>query len=180
MDIGEVKKFHAYAQALDGRIQAMDKNGVMAHAWHLILEDVPFVETNTILKHLYARPQMLVLQPGHVADAWEEIKAEREKVLAQITSQERYLRNFGQEDPPEVTAGKKAYRDKLIASLPEHARPRLDDEGFAELEYRQAVKEFDRDRDGDWMNLSRVSPEQDPRYEAVRKRLAGMNGTLSV
>lgn len=82
MNISEVEQFHALAMTMDPRrIEPLDDEGVMAQAWQIILEDVPFSETRAILRQLYRRPQMLVLQPGHIVEAWEEVQRAR-KVAA--------------------------------------------------------------------------------------------------
>lgn len=83
MNIEEVEQFHALAITMDPeRIKPMDEPedgsvSLMAQAWQMILEDVPFNESRAILKKLYGRPQMLVLQPGHIVEAWEEVQKDR-------------------------------------------------------------------------------------------------------
>lgn len=78
MNVTEVEQFHALAITMDPeRIKPMDDEGIMAQAWQMILEDVPFGETRAILKKLYGRPQMLVLQPGHIVEAWEQVQQDR-------------------------------------------------------------------------------------------------------
>lgn len=77
MNLPETIEAHSMIMYLDDRVQPFDDNGEGAKVWHTILQDVPFNEMGNIIRRLYSRPQMLVLQPGHIVEAWETIHQER-------------------------------------------------------------------------------------------------------
>lgn len=144
MDLMETKRLHAMAMALDGRIKPLDRSGAMAAAWQVVLADVPAVETGAILKRIYAEPQMLVLQPGHVAQAWTEIEAERAETLRALTTIDRYLAAIGGDEADEVVIRKRVHRDRLWASLPEHVRREYESTPLAVMSNRARAIEYER------------------------------------
>lgn len=125
MNITETAKIHTMARALDSRIMAPDKGGLIIQAWQIVLRDIPAEETETILLRLYSKPQMLVLQPGHIVEAWEEIKEERAKTMKRIRHIDNYLRVLGDSELPEIVQAKRDLRAELLSGLPPHARAQL-------------------------------------------------------
>lgn len=125
MNITETAKIHTMARALDSRIMAPDKGGLIIQAWQIVLRDIPAEETETILLRLYSKPQMLVLQPGHIVEAWEEIKEERAKTMKRIRHIDNYLRVLGDSELPEIVQAKRDIRAELLSGLPPHARAQL-------------------------------------------------------
>ena len=171
MNVTETAQFHAMAMAIDGRIKPLDDQGVMASAWQAVLEDVPFREARYILKALYAQPQMLVLQPGHAAKAWEELKSERERTVRSLLSLDSYLRAMEGQETEEIMARKRAQREKLLASLPPHARAEYESQPLAVTAYRSRVAEYGRKVADGAVQPWDEDPEMDPRFARVREAL---------
>lgn len=118
MNIEETEQFHALAMAMDSRIQPMDDDGIMAKAWQMIFEPIPYAATREILVRLYRRPQMLVLQPGQVMEAWEELREEWQRLIDRIASIDRYLECFPMDDESILQARRKA-RERSLGELPD-------------------------------------------------------------
>lgn len=109
--------FHAAATGCDSRLQPLTP--ISAKIWAHHLRDIPARETEHILTHIYSTPQMVLLQPGHVTEAWEQVKAERRRVIERINSIDRYLAATGETDPG-VLAEKLEARARYVAELPAH------------------------------------------------------------
>lgn len=122
MDVREVTRLHAMCRALDPRIPAPDRDGVIMSAWQIILQDVPGEDTEEIIRRLYSEPQMLVLQPGHVKKAWEALARERDILVSRVRGIDRYLSTVGVEDPDDIRREKIEQRALLLAQLPERIR----------------------------------------------------------
>lgn len=175
MNITETAQFHAMAMAIDGRIKPLDDQGIMASAWQAVLEDVPFREARYILKALYKEPQMLVLQPGHAAKVWEELKADREKALSNLVSIDRYLKIMGGCEDDGLYAMKVSQREKLWASLPPHVQREYESAPLELTQYRNAADQYDRKlRDGDLQPWDH-DPRFDEKYAKARETFAAGN-----
>lgn len=174
MNITETAQFHAMAMAIDGRIKPLDDQGIMASAWQAVLEDVPFREARYILKALYREPQMLVLQPGHAAKVWEELKAEREKALRDLVSVDWFLKNqIGFEES--MYEMKRNQRERLWASLPPHVQREYEATPLELTQYRNATDQYDRKlRDGDLQPWDH-DPRFDEKYAKARETFAAGN-----
>lgn len=122
MNIDQTKAIHGMCMACDPRVQPMDRHKFTERIWSRILADVPFEDAVDVVARLYSRERMIVLQPGMIVEAWEELRAERDKTLRGIASIDRYLAQFAATDPPEVTAERRAQRDRLVEQLPERMR----------------------------------------------------------
>lgn len=117
MNPAEASAFHAAAVGCDSRLQPLTP--ISAKIWAHQLANIPANETPHILNHIYATPQLVVLQPGHVVEAWEAIKAERRRTVERIHSIDRYLAATS-EDDPEVLEEKLKARAQYVAQLPAH------------------------------------------------------------
>lgn len=124
VNLQEAEAVHGMCMACDSRIQPLDNKGFTAAIWQRILADVPFEDAMDVLERLYQKPQMVVLQPGHLVETWQELQAERERTVETLAGVERYLARFSAEDPPEIVAAKRNQRQRLLESLPERWRNR--------------------------------------------------------
>lgn len=113
----QASAFHAAATGCDSRLQPLTP--ISARIWAHQLKDIPYRETEHILTHIYAAPQMVMLQPGHVVEAWEAVKADRRRVIDRVNSIDRYLAATGETDPG-VLEEKLVARAEYLAQLPEH------------------------------------------------------------
>lgn len=124
MEAVEVHKLYGLAMGCDSRLESPLTNE-QAEIWAFILADVPYVEAADILRRLYSSHQTSVLQPGDVKEAWESVKADREKTIDAIRRTDRYMSSWGCEDPEEIRERKWDYRQSLVESLPDRVRAEL-------------------------------------------------------
>lgn len=113
----EVAGFYAIAIGYDSRLKPLSIENTKIWADHL--KTIPFIDSHEILAHIYSTPVLITLQPGHVTEAWEEIKAARARIVDRIRSIDRYLAATN-EDDPDVLAEKLEARARYVAELPAH------------------------------------------------------------
>lgn len=113
----EVAGFYALAIGYDSRLKPLSIENVKI--WAHELKTIPFNESQEILAHIYAGPVLIALQPGHVTEAWEQVKAGRRRIIDRINSIDRYLA-YTKEDDPGVLAEKLQARARYVEQLPKH------------------------------------------------------------
>lgn len=113
----EVAGFYAIAIGYDSRLKPLSIENTKIWADHL--KTIPFIDSHEILAHIYSTPVLVTLQPGHVTEAWEEIKAARARIVNRIRSIDRYLAATN-EDDPDVLAEKLEARARYVNQLPQH------------------------------------------------------------
>ena len=122
MNIDQTKAIHGMAMACDPRVQPMDTMGFAERIWARILADVPFEAAADVIAELYSTERRIVLQPGHIVDAWKDLEQRLERTRRGIASAQRYIDCFADTDPPEVIATKRAALERMRAELPPYAR----------------------------------------------------------
>lgn len=120
MNRDQVEVLHGICQTCDPRIPDFDDQGVGLDVWSAILAEVPQDDALDVVHRIYSRPQMLVLQPGHIVQAWEDLYAEQVDLLDELRGIDARLLNG--DLPADFLATQAERRKKVSGALTGHYR----------------------------------------------------------